>query len=164
MPGIPKAFPKSTFAVFLPTPGRVTRSSRVFGTSPPNRFTSFLTTFLERFRFIGESGRPISSSSVARFESAKSFCRAILLKEIRRHLVHLNIRALGGENSWRSGVEEDWRISERWGRRVFPWREFLIIFFTLFLKSSCFFITPPVQRWTLNHEPEPGTLNDLPWT
>ena len=36
MPGMPKAFPSTTFAVFRPTPGRVTRSRSRGGTSPPN--------------------------------------------------------------------------------------------------------------------------------
>ena len=36
MPGIPKAFPSTTFAVLRPTPGRVTRSRSRGGTSPPN--------------------------------------------------------------------------------------------------------------------------------
>ena len=35
IPGTPKAFPRTTFAVFLPTPGSLTSSSRVRGTSPP---------------------------------------------------------------------------------------------------------------------------------
>ena len=40
MPGMPKAFPSTTFAVFRPTPGRVTRSRSRGGTSPPNRSQS----------------------------------------------------------------------------------------------------------------------------
>ena len=39
MPGVSKASPSTTFAVLRPTPGSVTRSSSVFGTSPPNRST-----------------------------------------------------------------------------------------------------------------------------
>src|SRR5439155_1399773 len=38
-PGMPKATPSTTLAVFLPTPGKVTRSSIRGGTSPPNRST-----------------------------------------------------------------------------------------------------------------------------
>ncbi len=37
MPGTPNAFPSTTFAVFLPTPGSVTRSFILCGTSPPKR-------------------------------------------------------------------------------------------------------------------------------
>src|SRR5690606_16170380 len=37
---IPKPTPSTTFAVFRPTPGSSTSSSRVFGTSPPCRSTS----------------------------------------------------------------------------------------------------------------------------
>src|SRR5262245_52336017 len=37
IPGIPNAFPSTTFAVFRPTPGSVTRSLSRLGTSPPYR-------------------------------------------------------------------------------------------------------------------------------
>ena len=37
MPGMPNALPSTTFAVLRPTPGSVTSSSSVLGTSPPNR-------------------------------------------------------------------------------------------------------------------------------
>ncbi len=37
MPGTPNALPRTTFAVFRPTPGRVTRSASLPGTSPAYR-------------------------------------------------------------------------------------------------------------------------------
>src|SRR5579859_5660927 len=37
MPGMPNALPSTTLAVLRPTPGRVTRSFSLAGTSPPNR-------------------------------------------------------------------------------------------------------------------------------
>ena len=37
IPGMPKALPSTTFAVFRPTPGRVTRSFSRGGTSPRKR-------------------------------------------------------------------------------------------------------------------------------
>src|SRR3954454_3878046 len=45
MPGRPNALPSTTFAVLRPTPGRVTRSSSVFGTWPPYRSTRACDSF-----------------------------------------------------------------------------------------------------------------------
>ena len=39
IPGVSNAWPRTTFAVLRPTPGSVTRSSSVVGTSPLNRVT-----------------------------------------------------------------------------------------------------------------------------
>ncbi len=51
MPGIPKAFPSTTFAVFRPTPGRVTRSRSRGGTSPPNLSQSACPSPIRLFAF-----------------------------------------------------------------------------------------------------------------
>ena len=40
MPGMPNALPSTTLAVLRPTPGSVTRSDSLPGTSPPNRSQS----------------------------------------------------------------------------------------------------------------------------
>jgi len=38
---MPKAWPKTTFAVFLPTPGKVIKSSKFSGTSPSKSIRIF---------------------------------------------------------------------------------------------------------------------------
>ena len=62
----PKALPRTTFAVFRPTPGSVTRSSIVSGTRPPKRSTS--AAAIPRTLFVLLRKKPvlrISSSKTA---------------------------------------------------------------------------------------------------
>ena len=42
IPGVSKAWPKTTFAVLRPTPGKVINSSRVRGSSPPKSSSNFM--------------------------------------------------------------------------------------------------------------------------
>jgi hypothetical protein len=64
-PGTPKALPSTTFAVFRPTPGSVTRSAIRPGTSPPKRSTSAWLSPSTEFVFARKNpvGLRISSTS-----------------------------------------------------------------------------------------------------
>ena len=44
IPGISNACPRTTFAVFLPTPGSVINFSNVFGTSPSKSLSIFVVS------------------------------------------------------------------------------------------------------------------------
>ena len=59
IPGTPKALPRTTLAVLRPTPGSVTRSSSLPGTSPSNRSTSAAPRPISDDRLVPEeAGRP----------------------------------------------------------------------------------------------------------
>src|SRR5579875_575399 len=73
IPGMPYALPSTTFAVLRPTPGSVTISSRVRGTSPPNRSRSAAASPITDLVFARKNpvGLRISSTS-AGFAAARS--------------------------------------------------------------------------------------------
>src|SRR5438874_8641276 len=65
-PGMPKATPSTTLAVFRPTPGRVTRSSILGGTSPWNRSTRAALAAMMVFALVRKNPVGLIRASTAR--------------------------------------------------------------------------------------------------
>src|SRR5580704_4712007 len=94
MVGSPKAILRTTFAVFLPTPGNASSASRWCGTLPPCSATSILDSdHVLRFGAIKPDG--LDQGAHARFAELDHLLRRIgKLEQRRRRLVDAGVGRL----------------------------------------------------------------------
>ena len=95
----PKAFPRTTFAVFLPTPGSFTRASMVRGTFPPCDRT--ISRDAPRIDFAFDRKKPVDRISSS-----------------RRSCVAEAIVLASGNSRKRAGVTMFTRASVHWAERI----------------------------------------------
>ena len=99
MPGVSNAWPRTTFAVLRPTPGSVTRSSSVAGTSPPKRFTSSDAAGADVLRLaLVEPARLDELLKLLDVALGEVACGVEAGEERGRELVHAGVGALRRED------------------------------------------------------------------
>ena len=104
--GVPQTFPRTTFAVLRPTPGRARRASIVRGTSPPCFRHEGLRHAAEGLRLrVEEARRPddLLERSGRRRREGRDVREAP--EELRRHLVDARVGALRRENGRNEELE-----------------------------------------------------------
>ena len=99
IPGVSKAWPRITLAVFLPTPASRVSSSIVAGTSPPNSSTNCRAHSFNDLALARKSPRLRMICSMSALEAwARVVGIGITTEKFRRDSVHRLIRALGRED------------------------------------------------------------------
>ena len=96
---MPKALPKTTFAVLRPTPASACSSSIVRGTSPPNFSTSAAQQALMFFALLRK--KPVDLMARSKFGGRRvgEICRrAVFFEQLRRDEVDAFVGALRGKN------------------------------------------------------------------
>jgi len=76
IPGMLKAWPRTTFAVFRPTPARLVRSSRVLGTRPLNCLSSMVAVF---FRLLALLLKKLMERMISLMSSTGASARAAIV-------------------------------------------------------------------------------------
>ena len=115
-PGMPKAFPSTTFAVLRPTPRSRVSSSSVRGTSPPWRATMSAAHSLDRAGLVPEEpGRADHRFQLRRLGAGERRGVGVAGEQPGRHQVHALVGALGGENGRDQELERGCEV-ERGGR------------------------------------------------
>ena len=99
IPGVSKAWPRITLAVFLPTPASRVSSSIVAGTFPPNSSTNCRAHSFNDLALARKRPRLRMIRSMSTVDAwARARRVGIATKKFRRDSVYRLIRALGREN------------------------------------------------------------------
>ena len=106
----PKALPRITLAVFLPTPGSVVSSSMVDGTLPLNSFYKFPAAAYDHLSLVFiKSCRPYLLLKSIQVSAGIIFTFFVFLEKRLRNFVHPHVSALRREN----GCNEEFKGFEK---------------------------------------------------